>query len=379
MIRRAHAAYYVRFAEDVGGGLRGPHERHWTSSIDAELDNLRTGHRWAVEQQDADLALRLSAGLYHYALYQFHDEVVTWGETALTLPGADLHARYTAVCGAVGEGLTLRGELRSALTLAERALARIADPDDGQRIPLLKVMAVVALYEGRLDNCLDMATEQLQLARAHDDAWYESQALILRGLALTYADDPEGGAVAADDSLRVSLATGNPSLTAWSLYTQAESSSTRDPDQSRRHYEEAIALAEFVNSTFTANIAQVGLAALLMRTGEPMEALRAFRRSVTRWHQMQVWHHQWTTLRNLLQLFVNVGAYEEAATILGALRATSAATFGSDATDVVRAADLLANVLGARGFAAATHRGTAMSSDAVVAFAVASIDAVLPS
>jgi hypothetical protein len=85
-------------------------EARWTSVLDADFDNLRTAHRWAVELGDADLALRLSDGLYYYVLGQFRDEVVSRGATALELPDAHTRQRFSAVCGAVGEGLTLRGE-----------------------------------------------------------------------------------------------------------------------------------------------------------------------------------------------------------------------------------------------------------------------------
>jgi ATP/maltotriose-dependent transcriptional regulator MalT len=330
-----------------------------------------------VEQNNADLALRLSAGLYRYVLYEFHDEVVSWGVTALELPGAESHPQFSAVCGAVGEGLTLRGELRRARALAERALAGFADPDDRLRIPVLKVLTSVALYEGRLDDCVAQAGEQLRLARRYDDAWCVAEALLFRGLARTYVGDAAGGLAIADENLDVAAAVGNPSLTAWARYNQAEALALSDPETARHRYEQAITLAESVNSTFAANIADVGLAALLARSGDTDNALRAFRRTVHRWHRMQVWHHQWTTLRNLVRLLVGVRAYVEAATLLGAVGAADTAAYGTDADGLREAADLLGQALGAPAFTAAAARGSAMNADAKVDFALATIDRVL--
>jgi hypothetical protein len=84
------------------------------------------------------------------------------------------------VCGAVGEGLTLRGELQDALAQAERGLVRVADPDDRRRVPVLKLIAAVALYEGRLDDCVARAGESLRLGRRHEDAWHVVEALLFK-------------------------------------------------------------------------------------------------------------------------------------------------------------------------------------------------------
>jgi tetratricopeptide (TPR) repeat protein len=373
-LRRAHADYYAALAEQAGRRLRGPDEARWTAVLDADFDNLRAAHRWAVEQDDAGLALRLSAALYTYVVYQFRDEVVSWGETALELSAAEAHPRFSAVCGAVGEGLTLRGEIPRARALAERALAHIADPDDERRLPPLKVMTAVTLYEGRLDDCFAWAGEQLRLARRHDDSWYVAEALLFRGLARTYAGDPAGGLAIADEHLDLATAVGHPTLTAWALYNQAEALAFSDPAAARQRYRRAITVAESVNSSFGANIAEVGLAALLARSGDADDALRAFRRTVRRWHRMQVWHHQWTTLRNLAQLLVRIRAYEDAATLLGAV---GTAAYGADADDAREAAELLRDALGTPVFTAAGARGRAMNADATVDFALATIDRVL--
>ena len=78
----------------------------WTTCVP------RTG--WALEHGDAEVALQLCAGLRYYALYRFRDEVVSWGEAAIALPGATDHRAFAVAAGAVGEGLTARGELRHA-------------------------------------------------------------------------------------------------------------------------------------------------------------------------------------------------------------------------------------------------------------------------
>jgi predicted ATPase len=372
-LRRAHAEYYTDLAERAGHELGGPDEGRWTAVLDADYGNLRAAHRFATGGGDAGLALRLSAGLYYYVLYQFRDEVVSWGETALALPGAASHPAHPVVCGAVGEGLTLRGELDRARSLAERALGAIDDPDDRRRLPMGKVLTAVALYEGRLDDCFALAGESLRLARRYGDAVRATEALLFRGLARTYAGDPAAGLAIAAENLAAATATGNPSLTAWAFYNQAEALAAADPAAARDRYERAVALAASVRDAFAATVAEVGLAALLARTGETGAALRAFRRVVTAWHGMQVWHHQWTTLRNLGQVLADAGAHADAATLLAAVAAGGPPAFGSDATRAAEAAVRLRDALGP-AYDAATARGAALDPDRTVAFALAAAE-----
>ncbi|HEU5472921.1 MAG TPA: BTAD domain-containing putative transcriptional regulator [Actinophytocola sp.] len=376
-LRNSHAQYYVALAEEAGRAMRGPHEERWVSILDADFENLRAAHRWAVEQADTKLALRLSAGLYNFAITQFRDEVVSWGQIALGLPQADSHPLYLTVSGAVGEGLTLRGELTSAADLAERALTCATDPDDPVRLPVLKVSTAVALYEGRLDDCFAAAGEMLRLARREHDAWHAAAALLFQGLARTYAGDATEGLRIAHECLEVARSLGNRTYLAWGLYAQGEALALTHPDEARDRYESAIAVAESASSTFAANICMVGLAALLARSGNTDDALRAFRRSVRDFHVMQVWQHQWTTLRNLVQLLIRVRAYDTAATLLGALAAADTDAYGEDADSMGSAAERLRNRLGATAYAQATDRGAAMSPDAAVVFALAAIDSLL--
>ncbi|WP_212844292.1 BTAD domain-containing putative transcriptional regulator [Catellatospora sp. IY07-71] len=372
-VHDAHAAYYATAAQDVGERIRGTEEGACVALLDAELGNLRAAHRWAVDRHDTDVAMRISAGLYHYVVYRFHDEVVSWGETVLGLPDAQRHPLHPVVCGAVAEGLTLRGDQRRALSIAEQALRTAPDPDGPLCLPVRKVLAAVALYEGRLDDCFRWASEQTRLARLHGDAWREGEGLLFQGLARTYAGDPAGGLAIAREQLRVTRAIGNPTLLAWAMYSAAEALSGSDPAEARRLYTEAVALAWSVGGAFTATIAEVGLAALLTRSGQYAEAARAFRRCVDQWHRLQIRHHQWTTLRNLVQLLVRTGAHEDAAVLLGALGAADTAAYGADAADLTAAAKTLTAALGAAAYRVAADAGAALAPDETVAFALSAL------
>jgi predicted ATPase/DNA-binding SARP family transcriptional activator len=378
-IRLAHARHYAALAGRADRGLRGPDEPRWVEVVDRELDNLRAAHRWAVEHGDTDLALRITSGLRYYALYRFRDEVVSWGEAAIELPGAEHHALFALACGAVGEGLTARGELGRATALAERLLARATDLDDVRRIPGLRVVGMAALYEGRLDDGFGSHEEMLRIARLHDDPYEMGMALLGLAQARVYAGDMEAGAAFAEEQYGIALRLGNPSMLALALYDQAEALSIAEPELARGHYQRAIGFAVSGGSSFIEGIATVGLAALLGRSGRPGTALPLFRTIIDRWHDMGVWQHQWTTLRNLVHLLVRTRRHEDAAVLLGAIAAatTAAPAFGTDAERMAQAGRTLADVLGGPAWAAAVRRGGAMAADDAVAFAKAAVERAL--
>ena len=123
-----------------------------------------------VDTADCDAALRLSRGLRYYMLFRYRDEVVSWGERSLDIPGATEHPLYAEVCGAVGEGVTVRGEMARATAFAERGLRLLSDPDDPRRMFGLRASGMVSLYVGRLDDGLHQHAEMLRLARLHDQS-----------------------------------------------------------------------------------------------------------------------------------------------------------------------------------------------------------------
>jgi len=375
-IHRAHAHHYAEVADRADAGLRGPDESLWVAVVDADLDNLRAAQRWILRAGDADLALRLVRGLRYYMLFRFRDEVVAWGEASLRLPTVEQHPLFAEVCGAVGEGLTARGEMAAALNLATDALNQLDDPDDARGMYLLRVAGMVALYVGRLDDGFRQHAEMLRLARVHDHPYEAGMALLGLAQSRTYAGEPDRGLFFAEEQLRVVQPLGNPSMLALAWYDQAEALSSIDAARAIESYQRSIQLAESAGSTFVEGVALVGLASLLGGSQDPGVALPLFRSIITRWRRMGIWHHQWTTLRNLVQLFIRIDCSEPAAVLMGAIGAGATATpaFGADADLMETAARRLRVVLGQSRWSQAYERGATMSGDDALAFTCTSID-----
>jgi predicted ATPase/DNA-binding SARP family transcriptional activator len=379
-VRSRHAGHFASVAEQADLGLRGPDEAAWVTVVDRELGNLRAAHQWSVRTGQAELALRLSRGLHYYMLFRFRDEVVSWGQVALELPGAEQHPLFAEVCGAVGEGLTARGEMGRARALADRALAQVDGADDERRMFGLRLSGMVSLYVGRLEDGFRDHAEMLRLARLHDHPYETGMALLGLAQARTYAGAPEEGLAFAEEQKRVVVPLGNPSMLALAWYDQAEALSTLEPDRATEHYQQAIGIANSAGATFVEGIALVGLASLLGRSGDPSTALPLFGAIVDRWREMGIWTHQWTTLRNLVQLLVRIGSWEPAAVLSGAISAhgPDAQAFGADAERMHSATERIAASLGASDWSAANRRGAEMSDEETVTFACDTINSIRP-
>jgi predicted ATPase/transcriptional regulator with XRE-family HTH domain len=85
--RSRHLAFYVAFAEKARPELRHHRQAEWEGRLEAEADNLRAALTWALEQEDAEAALRMTGALFEWNLGHHEDpEWFQWLSAALRLP-----------------------------------------------------------------------------------------------------------------------------------------------------------------------------------------------------------------------------------------------------------------------------------------------------
>ncbi|MFF4774111.1 BTAD domain-containing putative transcriptional regulator [Microtetraspora fusca] len=65
-VRLAHAEFFTELAETADSRLRGPDQVGWLARLAAEQDNLSAALRWAIDEGEADLAIRLVGALGWY-------------------------------------------------------------------------------------------------------------------------------------------------------------------------------------------------------------------------------------------------------------------------------------------------------------------------
>jgi predicted ATPase/DNA-binding SARP family transcriptional activator len=358
--RRAHAMYHVELAEELAPAVRGADERTAVARIDEEIDNLRLAHGWLVDAGEVGAALRLVSALHDYSHYRLRDEVVTWTRSALALPGARDDPAYAAALATAARGALHRGELDRARGNAHTALAH-AEPDSLPVLWAQHVLTEVALYQGRLDEAVTVAGQRAALAARLGQDYYRAIAGVSSVLAHLYGGAAQVALTYVPDARQAAEACGNHTALAWVRYAHGEALLDSEPVAAAELLEAAIDAASAIDSRLARGVALVSLASLRGRHGDTRPALELFREAVAHWRSIGDHTHQVTTLRNLVELLVRIGADAPAAVLYGAVVAGATPSFGAEAERLDRAWSHLRSRLGEDEATAATERGRRLS------------------
>jgi predicted ATPase/DNA-binding SARP family transcriptional activator len=372
-IQLDHARYHVELAEAAFIGLTGPDPGPWSKTIDRHLDDLRTAHHWSV-QYEPDLAMRLAAAMYWYVEAGSSSEVTLWAQRSLAVADP-AHPLRPLVLAVAAWGASKRGDLAGAVELSHRGLAACADQDPVRRYVLF-VLGDVALFEGRLDEATRCYGQMAHFAEAAGDTHGYAYAMANAALPLAYRSDEAGAIEAACRARSIAVTAGSPHIIGWADYVFGEALANVDPCGAIAAVDAALATARETRNRFLEGIALVSAASLQARHGDPCAALPLFGQVIDHWHRAGNWTQQWTTLRNVIDLFARLGADEPAAILCGALGASRSAAplFGADAGRLASTSTALRARLGEQQYRRCLACGAAMTDDDAVMFATAEIN-----
>ena len=171
IIRQRHAAYFLALAERAEAKQNTIERDAWLDRLEAEHGNLHSALEWALEQEDAEIAVGLCGSLLPLWQFRYYSNLGRdWVRRALAL-GKDVSApvmRKAVYCA--GTLAYVEGELAEAAVLFADALMRYQEADDPE------MTGRVELALGRLtwdDDDLDAARE--------GRAWFDSAKLRFEG------------------------------------------------------------------------------------------------------------------------------------------------------------------------------------------------------
>jgi predicted ATPase/DNA-binding CsgD family transcriptional regulator len=131
IIRHRHATYFLALAEQAEAKQNTIERDAWLDRLEAEQGNLHSALEWAVEQGDAEIALRLCGAMLPFWQFRFHATVGRdWVRRALAL-GKDVSPpvmRKALFCA--GMLAYMEGELAETEAHFGDALQRYQEADD---------------------------------------------------------------------------------------------------------------------------------------------------------------------------------------------------------------------------------------------------------
>ena len=146
-----------------------------------------------------------------------------------------------------------------------------------------------------------------------------------------------------------------------------------DPARAVDLLQEALERARAMDERYLSGVALVAVASARSRHGDPHAAVEPFAEVVRHWRDRGDWTHQWTTLRNVVDLLVRLGPGWSRPSCWRRpcwTRSASAAGYGADAARLSATAAALATTLDRDRHTELVARGRSLTDQQVVASAL---------
>jgi predicted ATPase/DNA-binding SARP family transcriptional activator len=236
IVRGWHLDHYLTLAETAAPHLRSSDQLTWAHTLARDIDNFRTALDYAIDASLADPAFRLITALAVTGLHT-NWTVLGWADTARTIPGADRHPLYPLIVAWAAVDAALAGDLDRAAPLLARA--QHAQTALGTtHMPVHEAAAAYAIFRGDLPSAQHHAEACVEHARATGDPLELAHALTALASALT--NDPQRGAVVAEEAVKVTRDAGLLSPLPFALLVNLLYIGSEDPERELALYDEII-------------------------------------------------------------------------------------------------------------------------------------------
>jgi predicted ATPase/transcriptional regulator with XRE-family HTH domain len=304
--QRAHALYYLAFAETAETELLGPQNSAWMARLEAEVDNFRAALQWMHEHGAQDLRVRLAGALWYFWFMSWRlTEGRHWLSPLLERDFADLGGadggpaavRARSRAFAVASFLAFnQGDYAEGSTLADVGLEvysstpDIRTPDKAEQAAQSYALALIGLVSGSaglMERARTVLQEALDLGRASADTGATVMALRHLGIVARW----QGRYEESEAFLRECAGTSRSVpryrnyLTAWGLSNLGRTMYLQDRFlEARALLEETLLFIEqssFAGHTLADTLDW--LAAVCWAQGDALRAARLFGAAANQW------------------------------------------------------------------------------------------------
>jgi DNA-binding NarL/FixJ family response regulator len=194
--------HYLALAEETEPHLKGAQQVQWWRRLEREQENLRAALARLIEQEEGELALRLSGALWWFwNIRGYYSEGWRWLEAALGIPQAQGRTAWRAKALQGAGEFAFRFGNPVAGSLVEESVAIYRELGDLRGLAL----SLVGLGRARSTQNDSQASrtlqqESLKLAREAGDPWILAYALRNSGDFLVYSSDIKSARLYLEES-----------------------------------------------------------------------------------------------------------------------------------------------------------------------------------
>jgi len=283
-VRRWHAAYYLALAEQAEPELDGAQQHTWLDQLRQDYDNFRAALGWIIEQDAAELGVRLVDALDNFwFLAGYISEGRRWATALVAQARATWPAELRAqALRAVGWMAWQQGDYAAARGLLEESAALYRQLGDRRSLAgVLNPLGRALLFQGEHARARVLLEECTALSREVGD--HSELAMSLLGGASLAMDQADYAAARTllEQSLSIYRTLGEP----WGIgltvnYLGDVARCEGDYEQAAAHYQQSLSLfqAQGIQVEIAAVLHNLGYVAL--GQGDPQHARAYFEESL---------------------------------------------------------------------------------------------------
>ena len=279
LARQRHAGYFLEFAEPAAAGLRGGEQPLWLDRLEVEHGNLRAALAWSVEQNRAEMAVRLAGAVYSlWDLHGHYTEGCAWLRRVLALQGDVPPAVRARALMGLATLATISADFELGAAACQEAAELSAEAEDPVELAhAQQYLGLGCVFADDLDTADALLQDSLANSRRAEDAWLEAWAVVFLSALAMAREDHALAVRTAEEGEVVARRAGDPECVAWIQMIHATGALLEDPSAPAvAEFREVVVSFQRLGAIWGLSIAVFMAAWLAARSGEPTRALRLF-------------------------------------------------------------------------------------------------------
>jgi predicted ATPase/DNA-binding CsgD family transcriptional regulator len=284
-MRRQHATFFLRLSEEAEPKIRSDQQATWRKRLEADQDNLRAALRWTLENQEAEMGLRLAGALLAFWRVSNQDrEGRRWCEQVLAQSGTQVRTAARAKALLAAGTTTMHQDLSEAQWLLTESISIGREVGAVFRRNLAHALAMlthVSLLQGDPSAARELAEESVRLFQEVGEAWGSALALNFLGRATLELGDPIAARPLLEESAALFRMIGDRQRLAMPLIALGlVALRLSDYAGARTHFEEALTVARETGDELYIAAALARLGTVALRVGDYQQAATLYGQSL---------------------------------------------------------------------------------------------------